>query len=173
MEPIIESEMQFGPYSDEEVFWIERSRLYTRRLEPNGVKCCEFILNRGKNIYFIEAKKSCPNQLTAESTEEKKAKYNEYIEDVAGKMRHSLAVYASLLLNRHENYVELPINLSKKNLSKKTLKLLLVVKDAEKEWLDPLQIVLNKELKKESSIWCDVRLYAINEETARNKGFVQ
>ena len=51
MEPIIESDMQFGPYSDDEVFWIEKSRLYTRRLEPNGVKCCEFILNRGKNIF--------------------------------------------------------------------------------------------------------------------------
>lgn len=172
MEPILESEMLFGPYSDDEVFWIEKSRLYTRRLEPNGVKCCEFILNRGKNIYFVEAKETCPNKFAAESTEEKMAKYKEYIEDVTGKMRHSLATYASVLLNRHPNRVGLPANLTNQDLSKKTLKLLLVIKNAEIEWLDPLQTVLNRELKIESSIWCDVRLYAINEEMARKKGFV-
>ena len=57
MEPILESEMLFGPYSDDEVFWIEKSRLYTKKLQQNGVKCCEFILNRGKKIKFRWIKK--------------------------------------------------------------------------------------------------------------------
>lgn len=167
MEPIIESDMQFGPYSDEEVFWIEKSRLYTEKLQQSSVKCCEFILNRGKNIYFIEAKKSCPNQLTANSTEEKKDKYNKYIEDITEKMRHAISTYASLLLNRHQTGEELPPNLAKNDLSKMTIKLVLVVKTAEASWLIPLMDVLNQKLRKDSCIWRDVQLYAINEAKAR------
>lgn len=167
MEPILESGMQFGPYPDEEVFWIEKSQLYTRRLQPNGVKCCEFILKRGKTIYFIEAKTSCPNQLTADSAEEKRIKYNEYIEDITEKMRHSIATYASLLLNRHQIDESLPPDLAKKDLSKTTLKLILVVKTAEASWLIPLKDVLNRKLRKDSCIWRDVQLYAINEAKAR------
>ena len=170
---IFESEMMFGIYPDEDVFWVEKSQTYIRSLKPNGVKCCKFILNRGKNIYFIEAKTTCPNQITADSEKEKKTKYREYIEDITNKMRHSLSIFASILLGRYGNGSELPPNLAKKNLAKKTLKLVLVVKKAKPEWLEPLQIVLNRELRKECSIWRDVRLYAINEEQAQKKGLLE
>lgn len=63
---ISESDMQFGEYSKDQVFCMEDSIQYRKKLRPNGVKCCEFVLLRGKKLCFVEAKKSCPNQITAE-----------------------------------------------------------------------------------------------------------
>ena len=79
---IIESNMQFGKYREEDVFHIETCKQYQNNLKPNGVKCCEFVLKRMDTLYFVEAKTSCPNQITADSTEEKRKKYNEYIAEI-------------------------------------------------------------------------------------------
>lgn len=62
---IEESEMKFGKYKEEQVFRIETSKQYTEKLKGKGIKSCEFILQRGKKLYFIEAKKSCPKQTRA------------------------------------------------------------------------------------------------------------
>ena len=39
---IPESDMLFGEYTEEQVFWLERSVQYTEKLMLNGIKCCEF-----------------------------------------------------------------------------------------------------------------------------------
>ena len=171
MESILESEMQFGPFQTEDIFWIEKSQQYEKKLKPNGIKSCEFILNRGKKLLFVEAKKSCPNEITAETSDEKIEKYNAYISDIVTKMRHSLTSYASFLLKRYDS-TGIPDNLMKTDLSKKNIVLVLVVKTAEKEWLIPLQEKLNNELRQESRIWRDVKIFAINEETAKEKQLV-
>ena len=80
---ILESEMQFGEYKEEQVFQLEKSDQYTKKLRPNGIKSCEFILRRNNKLYFIEAKKSCPKQIMADTSEEKIIKYKEYIQDIA------------------------------------------------------------------------------------------
>ena len=79
---INESGMCFGEYSEEDVFHIEKCGQYRNHLMPNGVKICEFILKKTNTLYFIEAKASCPNQITADSAEEMREKYN--IEKVWG-----------------------------------------------------------------------------------------
>ena len=55
---ILESEMQFGKYKEEQVFQIEKSKQYTEKLRQQGVRCCEFILLRKKKLYVVEAKQS-------------------------------------------------------------------------------------------------------------------
>ena len=99
---IDESDMHFGEYSEEDVFYIEKSDQYQNNLKGNGVKSCEFILKKADTLYFVEAKSSCPNQITADSPKEKREKYNEYIADIIDKMRHSLALYANILLKSHD-----------------------------------------------------------------------
>lgn len=66
---IEESGMRFGEYQDNRVFYIEKSPQYQNRLMPNGIKTCEFILQRNPSLCFIEAKKSCPNQISKETSE--------------------------------------------------------------------------------------------------------
>ena len=171
MVTINESNMCFGEYSEEDVFCIEKSNQYQSNLMPNGVKSCEFILKKADTLYFVEAKTSCPNQISAGSSKEKREKYNEYITDITDKMRHSLSLYANILLKRH-NAAGVPSNLLETDLSAKKIKLVLVVKNAEKAWLAPLKEKLDKELRKEAKIWKFSDFYVINEERARQKHFV-
>lgn len=168
---IDESDMHFGEYSEEDVFRIETCEQYQKNLMPNGVKSCEFILKKADTLYFVEAKSSCPNQITADSPKEKREKYNEYIAEITDKMRHSLALYANILLKRHDA-TGIPNNFLETDLSAKRIKLVLVVKNAEEMWLIPLKEKLDKELKREAKIWKFTDFYVINEERARKKRFV-
>ena len=98
---IEESEMIFGEYNEDDVFRIEKSRQY-RELKTKGVKSCEFIMLRGKTLYFLEAKKSNPKELVADTDDEKRRKYCEYIDDIIGKMIHSILLYENLVLHRYD-----------------------------------------------------------------------
>lgn len=171
--PVIipESDMQFGEYGQEQVFELEKSNQYIKGLRPNGIKSCEFILRRSNKLYFVEAKKTCPKQIEADTSEEKRRKYKEYINDIALKMRHSLALYSNILLERYDSE-GIPELLREKNLSGLEIRLVLVVKNAEKEWLVPFQDVFRNVLQDELRIWKIPSFNVINEETARNKHFI-
>ena len=110
-------------------------------------------------------------QIKADSPEDKIIKYNEYIHDIALKMRHSLSLYANIVLGRYssENIPEL---LMEKDMAELEIRLILVVKNAQKEWLIPFQDVFRKVLKDELRIWKIPGLSIINEQTAREKGFI-
>ncbi|MCD8118841.1 MAG: hypothetical protein LUE29_05065 [Lachnospiraceae bacterium] len=168
---IYESGMNFGKYEEADVFQIEKSSQYMEKLMPNGVKSCEFIRRKANKIYFIEAKTSCPNQITAETQEEKKEKYRKYVDDITQKMRNSLDLYANILLNRYPND-GVGAHLMEKDLSSSEIKLVLVVKNAEKAWLEPFEDVFNKLLRDELKIWKIPRVFVINEQMAKEKGLV-
>lgn len=168
---IKESGMRFGEYDEKDVFYIEKSDEYQKKLMPNGVKSCEFILKKDNVIYFVEAKTTCPNEITANTPDEKIRKYHEYIEDIMDKMRDSLALYASVLLKRHE-MADIPADMLSPDLSGQRIKLVLVVKNAEDAWLIPLKDKLSKVLKHDSRIWKFEEIYVINEKRAREKHFV-
>lgn len=166
---ITESDMQFGKYSEELIFQIEDSVQYKKELRQNGVRSCEFILRRGNNLCFVEAKKSCPNQITANSSEEKKVKYYEYIQEIVEKMRHSLDLYANIMLKRYSQD-GMPDQL--KDAENLNMRLILIVKDAEIAWLDPFRDKFHKELRKEMRIWKIPEFVILNEEQARKKRFI-
>lgn len=65
MVTISESDMRFGEYREEDVFYIEKCKQYQNNLMPNGVKSCEFVLKRADTLYFVEAKTSCPIKMQA------------------------------------------------------------------------------------------------------------
>lgn len=168
---ITESKMRFGEYEEENVFEIEKSEQYTEKLRPNGIRSCEFVLRRENTLYFVEAKESCPRQITAETTDEKRKKYREYVDSITEKMRHSLMLYSNILLKRYSTNGVSEL-LQENDMSKLDIRLVLVVKNAEKAWLEPFNNVFNKELDGELKIWKIPSLSIINEETARRKGFI-
>lgn len=66
---IIESEMHFGPYDEQDLFHIEKASLYKNLGE--GIKTVEFVLRyREKSICFVEAKRSMPNAENRQETKE-------------------------------------------------------------------------------------------------------
>ncbi len=167
---ISESGMQFGAYAEEQVFHLEKSGQYTKKLMPNGIKSCEFILRRGSKLFFVEAKSSCPKQIEADTPKEKKVKYDEYIQDIVLKMRHSLTLYSNILFQRYETE-GVPEVLRQTDMSALEIVLVLVVKEAEKEWLIPFQDKFRCELKNEIKIWKS-SLIVMNEAMARGKHFI-
>ena len=169
--PIIESGMCFGPYLDEDLFKIETSSQYTTNLLSNGIKSCEFIVKKNGDICFVEAKTSNPKEIEEESPEEKKKKYEAYISDIATKMQDSLDLYLSILLGKY-NPDGVGSNLRYKNLAERDIRFILVIKNAEKGWLPPLQDRLRSEMKRYRLIW-KAELYVLNAEMACQKGFVQ
>ncbi len=169
---ITESGMNFGVFPDNAVFCIEKYINSDNSLGPKGIKSCEFVLRRGNVLYFIEAKTSCPNAYTAYDSTTKEIKYEEYINDITEKIRHSLVVYASILLRIRTTDIIPEGHIAKELLSESIIKPVLVVKNAKTEWLIPLQEKLNCVLEKERRLWHFTYVYVINEETARNKRLV-
>lgn len=92
---IPESDMKFGIYQEKQVFRIEESERYMKKLRQQGVRCCEFILLRSNK----EAKKSYPDPINGIIKD--KNQYYTDIKEIVEKMRHSLDLYANILLNRY------------------------------------------------------------------------
>lgn len=166
MVTIEESEMRFGLYDEESVFYIEHSPQYQKNLQHSGIKSCEFILQCTSDskitLYLLEAKRSAPIQ-----------NLDCYVSDILDKMRHSLLLYANILLNRFPS-TGVPPALSAPDLSAKAIRLVLVVKTAKNEWLPPLEDTFQAAFQQipDFRIWNVDNIYVINESIARTKGFV-
>ena len=174
---IEESGMKFGEYGEDEVFQIELSEQYTRRLRPNGIKSCEFILKKGKKLYLFEAKSSCPRQIIAGiPDDERKAKqkaYDDFINEIVLKMRHSLSLYGNILMNRYSQ-TGIHENLLNVDLSDTKIYLVLVINPQSGNW-EPepeLQDDLRQHMKDEIRIWGIQSLVVITEQQAREKQFI-
>lgn len=145
---IPESDMEFGEYQEKQVFRIEESEQYTKKLRQQGVRCCEFILLRSNKLLFIEAKKSYPDPINGIIKD--KNQYYTDIKEIVEKMQHSLDLYANILLNR---YVQDGVSEEVKNIENLEMRLVLVIKNADKSWIIPLQEKFRKELNAEMRIW--------------------
>lgn len=176
MVQIQESGMVFGEYDERYFFHIERSVQYTERLCKNGIASCEFILRREKKLYFIEAKSSCPRPpalcLSPQNESEQRQRYNEYIEGIVLKMRHSLALYGSILLKRHSQD-GVPVELRNRNLSGQKIYLILVINTRDNWTPDPaLQEDLQLRLKSERMLWDIAGIFVLTPQKAVELRFI-
>lgn len=168
MKIIPESEIDFGPYDEADLFHIERSEIYKHF--GDGIKTVEFIIRRveEKDIIFLEAKRSCPNYANRHDSEEKELKFEEYFSSVTDKFIDSLQIYVAAMLDVFPDKEELGSNLRKMtSLKDVQLKFILVIKDVhDMEWLSGPYEELNARLRKIKKIW-SAEVIVINEEIAR------
>ncbi len=164
---IPESGMKFGTYQEKQVFRIEESEQYKKKLRQQRVRCCEFILLKSNKLLFIEAKKSYPDPINGIIKDENQ--YNTEIKEIVEKMRHFLDLYANILLNR---YALDGVSEEMKNIENLTIRLVLVIKNADKSWIIPLQEKFRKELYPEMHIWKIQDFIILNEEQARKKRLI-
>lgn len=167
---IEESDMKFGEYNPDKIFHIEECSQYTKELKYTGVQICEFVLLHKDKLLIIEAKKTCPNHDNAKESIKKFDKYNEYIESIAMKFRSSLNLYASILLGRYEKG-ELENKKEMLRFSDREIVFVLVVKNAELDWLSHYNNKFNQILSQELKIY-RAKLIVINEEVARKKNLI-
>lgn len=105
--------------------------------------------------------------------EEKKKRYDEFIQEIVLKMRHSLSLYGNILLKQYSQD-KVPEKLVNPDLSKTQISLVLVINPQEGDWepepelRDDLQLHLKDEMK----IWKIQSLVVITPQQAREKHFI-
>ena len=112
MKDIGESGVNFGPYEESDLFYIEKSDLY--RSLGAGIKTTEFVLRAnesGMAILFVEAKTNAPNPDHKDDSDEKQRKFEEFYTEVPEKFVDSLGIYTAALLNRYSDCSEIGKNL--------------------------------------------------------------
>lgn len=170
MEIVIqESDMRFGEYKESQVFQIEKSTQYTEKLSQQGVRCCEFILLRSNKLLFVEAKRSHPEPVIGLTKDVKVEQYRKEVQEIAEKMRHSLELYASILLEKRSQD---GLSDNMKDIKNLEMRLILVIKKAEKSQMPMLQDAFRKELRAEMHIWKIPDFFVLNEEQARKKHLI-
>lgn len=157
---IRESEMNFGPFDENDVFYIEQSTLY-KKLGEN-VKIAEFIFKKRDSIVFVEAKSSAPNP-KGNIPED----FATYIQKISQKLNNTFTLLLSAKLKiakdseqETENFIQL------EEISNKKIAFRLVIREAHKEHLRPIQDALQKELLAQSKIW-NIEVKVINAEIAK------
>ena len=163
---IRESEMEFGPFAEDTVYQIEKSRLHE---SVNNVKTVEFILMKGvreKALHFVEAKSSSPRPGGMNET-----RFDEFVDDISKKFLHSLNLYCSAIMNRHNTVNDIPNSFKDAVFSDMAIKFVLVIKGHQIEWLPPVQEALNRKMIGYSSIW-NTQITVINDEMAARYGLI-
>lgn len=105
-------------------------------------------------------------------SESKREKYDKYIDDIVQKMRNSLSLYSSILLKRYTTQ-GVPINLCRNDISGVNIVFLLIIKNADDEWMIPIRDDLSKRMRAEMNIWESRHFLVINEAKAREKGWIK
>ena len=150
MEPIIESGMTFGPYRDEDCFYIEKSATY--QAIQDGVPTAELLLlrtpeNGAPLLWIIEAKQSSPRPET-------RPNFDEYIGEIRDKLANALALGAASILRRHPTAAaELPETFKTLDLATASFRLVLIINGHQKSWLPPLQEALRRALYATAKTW--------------------
>ena len=157
---ITESEMNFGPFDENDVLYIEKTVLY-KKLGEN-VKIAEFIFKKNNSIVFVEAKSSAPNP-GGDSADD----FVTYIEKISQKLNNAFSLLLSAKLNivndskqETEKFIQL------EEIANKKIAFRLVIRNTRKEYLRPIQDALQKKLLAQSKIF-NIDVKVINDEIAK------
>ncbi len=169
-EPIIESEMTFGPYPAGQCFYIEKSACYEK--VQKGVQMAEFLLLRqqeeGPTVWVVEAKSSSPRPETQPN-------FAQFIEEIRTKLTNAFLLALAVRLQRHpaaEN--ELPDAFKTLDLKVQGFRFVLVINGHKPEWLAPLQSALVQALKPVVKTWAlpGTSVVVLNHEMAQEYGLI-
>lgn len=169
-QPIIESQMTFGPYPDGHCFYIEKSNCY-EAIKAN-VQMAEFLLLKGSNdkpvIWIVEAKSSTPRPETQPN-------FDDFIIEIREKLLNAFSLGWAAVLKRHLHANdELPGDFKTLDLSQADAKFVLVINGHKDSWLQPLQEALSKALRATIKTWAlsPTSVAVINDKLAQNYGLI-
>lgn len=169
---INESEMTFGEFDEDALFHIEKSKIYNDI--GSGIKTVEFILRHNNNrIYFVEAKKSCPNAANKDESVDKQTKFEEYYSSITDKFIESFQIYLAAILNKFHDTSEIGEGLRiTPDMQKINMEFILVIKNADDiAWLAYPLAELKNRLLKMRKIW-GIKVKVFNEELAKKGGLI-
>ena len=145
--------MVFGPFEEEAVFHIEKSRLYRHVNRGEGnVPTAEFLLLHGldasstasstaSSLWIVEAKSSAPQPGNEED-------FKKFIQEINAKLAGSFSLTMAALSGRHPSHNDLPQSFLKQAYASISIQLILVLREHKKEWLEPVSDALQKNIQK-------------------------
>lgn len=174
---ITESEMRFGPFAQDECFYVEGSKVY-EAMKKDGVKMAEFLLLRANDstsnnnpaIWIVEAKSSAPDPRNSQE------RFERFIDGIAQKLVNALSLGLACVLGRHpQAKPELPCAFKKLRLDQVQVKFVLVMKDHPGKTLPPLKKALEKALRPTIKTWAfaPTSVTVLNKELAREHGLIE
>ena len=172
MKTVEESGVIFGEFEEEQLFVIEYSDVHKKAGE--GIKTVEFVyLTKNDNLLFVEAKKSCPNAANRYEDANKEIKYEEYYSEITDKFIDSINMYAATALGRYNDCTSVGKKLRNKDSYEKTkLRFILVITNAEDDWLMGPKAELEERLLRYRKIW-KADILVLNRQTAKDFGLVK
>ena len=178
----IESGMDFTPLFESDksqIFYIEQSDLY-KRMKSNGVKSVEFVMSKGRKIYFIECKPSFPNI----SNPDKEEEINLRCQELYDKLHHSLDLLLAKQVGVPKHQAQkFPAELGNiealsTQLADNKIFFLVIMGQNEKtgewfeeDWCEAIRVLLNEKLTPLRKIW-DIEVLVIDSEQARKRQMI-
>jgi hypothetical protein len=161
-----ESGMKFA-FPKEDTYWVENA---SRCRNKNGISSVECIVLHKCLVKFIEAKNTTPNK-NKDGICDTSSDFVEYIDSLVNKINDSLSVlmaefhHINFNTTRNEHDI-IGENLRTALTDNPKMMYVLIIKDSEIEWCQPVQEELNQRLYKLMKIW-QLKVSVVNEEMAR------
>jgi len=152
---ILESGMLFGDFSDDDCFWIEKSKIYDVSLKHLGFKSVEFVLHRYDNsenstnrneLLFVEAKTTLHPSVAGRE-------FSAEISDISQKFIDALQIVCAAWHGGRKDKIKLPMNFKRYFESGKKIVFMLVLKNEPTIGLSIIGDAISKQLLKENRLW--------------------
>lgn len=170
---IKESNVRFGPFTDEQLFYIEKSNIY--KSLGDGFKTVEFIYayKEQSKIYFLEAKTNIPNGENRFIDEKHFVSYEKFYDDLSQKIKDSFSILISALLGRFEDVDEIGDNIRNKDLKRVKFVFVIVVTNPQADfaWLPQPKAEMEERLLKLRKVW-NVDVLFMNQSMALGKKII-
>lgn len=152
MDSLIESGMEFGPFQDDDFFYIEESKM---RNKTPGIRTVEFIFHPKKSLlYFVEAKSSAP------------VNPDEFAKEIAEKFIDSFELLMAGLNDRKTGRDEIGEKIQKLDYKKVSFKFFLIINGHKEEWLPKIKVFIDENMKRFHVVW-NSEVIVMNEVIAR------
>ena len=163
---IVESNMLL-PFDEQNAYRIEQADIVK---DSEDIKTCEYFALIGGRMVLIEAKSSSPRP-------NHKIKFDEFIDEISQKFIDTLLLFNALSMGRHGEVEKnnMPNNIRQVSLANVQYAMYLIVHGNEIGWMAPIQEALKLKLKHYLKSWNiqDVNVYALNHESAKEKGLIK
>lgn len=169
---IEESGMRFM-VDEANLYHVETSDAYNS-LKNKGLEICEFAELKGKRIILLEAKTSAPNP--ASPNADAAEKFDNYIKTNANKfVNAAIMLNAGVFKRNQEIGKEIPPTFTASILRDCRYNCVLVIKNHKVEWITSVQDALEREINRTPfcAIWKHFSVKVLNEEIARQQGFIK
>lgn len=166
MVSITESGVNFGNFSEEDLYRIEHSQGH--RSLGEGFKMVEFTYIRESSLFVIEAKSSIPRPTNKED-------YDKFWNEIFEKFENALLLQLMGCLQRNDTVMqELPNNHKQIQWNRISIKLRLVIPSVPSEHLAPLTDFFRKKIHKIKILWNipNGDIFVLNKELALKENLI-